>query len=929
MPDPGLLLFQAPWALSALALLPGLYWLLRVTPPRPRKMLFPALMFLQDLKTTEDTPHRTPWWLLMLRLAIAALIILAAAGPFTQQQAKTSRPESLTVVIIDTGWAAASAWQQRIQLAAEILNQAQRAGRPVLLVSGAASISPAGLVPVSAAEAQNRLAALAPHPYRVPRGKLAKALLLNRDIPADAHIHWLSDGIDYGQGGAFIPAMQQLAGRGIAVTVYQPPARWFPLALVPPVPKDGDLKIKILLTGPNTGAQTSTLRSFAADGRQLEDTAILLAAGQRQVEAAIQLPLRLRNQITRVEIVGGQTAAGVLLLDDRHTRKPVGLAVAPGQSSLSLLAPLHYVDKAIRPISEIRRNASIDRLANPANDLILLADRGRLTEADQTRLSAWVSSGGTLIRFAGPRMAAGADDLIPVRLRRGGRSLGGALSWDTPQKLAPFDRSSPFAGLNVPDEVTISRQVLAEPSLELGGRTWARLSDGTPLVTAARSGRGWLILFHTTANAEWSNLPLSGLFVQMMHRLISLAPGISAKPAPDSAAPAAQPRALTPVLTLNGYGQLGKPPATATPISLHDLNSTAPGPHHPPGYYGPEQARRAFNLLAPGASVKPLAKINGAAYAGYEFSMTRDLSGYALLAALILFLLDGGLRLLHAPRSAAAANIVIFACLLSALSGLPLSAQAQTRSAASASGSASADEFAIMATRVTHLAYVRTGDQRIDEISRLGLTSLTQALTRRTSFEPGQPMAVDISKDELAFFPFLYWPVSAQFTAPDPETISRINIFMKSGGTILFDSRDASQAIPELSGIRVTASQRRLAQLLNRLDIPRLEPVPANHVLGKSFYLLQNFPGRWRGGPLWTEADAARRISGILVGSNDYAAAWARNLQGSWLFPVSPGGETQRENAIRAGINIVLYALTGNYKADQVHVPAILQRLGR
>ncbi|MDO9125619.1 MAG: DUF4159 domain-containing protein, partial [Parvibaculum sp.] len=87
---------------------------------------------------------------------------------------------------------------------------------------------------------------------------------------------------------------------------------------------------------------------------------------------------------------------------------------------------------------------------------------------------------------------------------------------------------------------------------------------------------------------------------------------------------------------------------------------------------------------------------------------------------------------------------------------------------------------------------------------------------------------------------------------------------------------------------------------------------------------------------LWVEASLADAgsltndgVTTILVGSNDYAAAWARDARGRPLFPVSPGGERQREMADRFGVNLVMYALTGNYKADQVHVPALLERLGQ
>ena len=115
-------------------------------------------------------------------------------------------------------------------------------------------------------------------------------------------------------------------------------------------------------------------------------------------------------------------------------------------------------------------------------------------------------------------------------------------------------------------------------------------------------------------------------------------------------------------------------------------------------------------------------------------------------------------------------------------------------------------------------------------------------------------------------------------------------------------------------------------------------------MLTKSFYLLRSFPGRWDGGRLWVEADTgtssaspnggrkaqhADGVTSIIVTSNDFAAAWATDDRGRGLYPVQPGGEQQREMAFRTGINIVMHALTGNYKADQVHVPALLERLGQ
>ena len=235
--------------------------------------------------------------------------------------------------------------------------------------------------------------------------------------------------------------------------------------------------------------------------------------------------------------------------------------------------------------------------------------------------------------------------------------------------------------------------------------------------------------------------------------------------------------------------------------------------------------------------------------------------------------------------------------------------------------------------------YVLSGDQRTDETSRSGLSGLVKVLAARTAIEPGEPMAVDIVQDEIAFFPILYWPVLPTAGALDTKVSAKIDAYMRQGGMIIFDTRDFGTAGAAGFGVEAgdgTALQR----LLGKLDIPRLEPVPETHVLTKSFYLLATFPGRWDGGQLWVEAHAgdpadggkARRgdgVTSILVTSNDFAAAWALDDANRPMYPTVPGGQQQREMAFRVGINIAMYALTGNYKADQVHIPALLQRLGQ
>ncbi|MEI6985585.1 MAG: DUF4159 domain-containing protein [Rhodospirillaceae bacterium] len=237
---------------------------------------------------------------------------------------------------------------------------------------------------------------------------------------------------------------------------------------------------------------------------------------------------------------------------------------------------------------------------------------------------------------------------------------------------------------------------------------------------------------------------------------------------------------------------------------------------------------------------------------------------------------------------------------------------------------ASAAELAVKASERTWLGYIATGDEGVDQVTRAGLEGLLKVLSRRTAVDTGGVAALDVESDELSFFPLLYWVVTSSQPALSSLARARVNSYLRHGGTVLFDTRDARSG-----GDSAALALRGLTE---GLELPALTPVPADHVLTRAFYLLKEFPGRTRNGEVWVEASEERRLDGvssIIIGGNDWAGAWAMDADGRPLSAAVPGGERQREIAYRFGVNVVMYALTGNYKADQVHVPAILQRIGR
>ncbi len=887
------MIFATPWALAALAGLPLLWWLLRVTPPNPRTETFPALRLLLGLRAAEETPAHTPWWLLALRMIAATLAILALAGPVLD--ANNDLPgDGPLLLAIDNGWASAPGWQKRLQAANNALDRAARTGREAALLATApdeAGALPTPTPPMPVADLRTRLAALRPMPW--PANRAAAAEALNGWQRPNASTLYIADGLADPGFETFARALTAV-GPVTEICCDSAPVR----VLLPPASEPEGLVAR-LVQMPLPVATTAGVLAQTGDGRTVARADIVIPAGASTGQASIALPSELRNTLTRLVLEGPPSAGSVVLLDERWRRRPVGLLAADQTSADAPFAgDLYYLHRALAPYGEVRTD-DLQTLLSRDLAVLILADVSLPDGAERDALTKWVEKGGLLIRFAGPRLAgAESDGLHPVPLLGGDRQLGGALSWNAPAGLAPFQPTSPFAGLTVPDEVKINRQMLAEPGASLPEHTWAALTDGTPLVTQAAMGAGRVVLFHATANADWSNLPLSGLFVDMLRRLTSLSVGVAGR---------ADSTLLAPVETLDGYGTLSPPPRAATALAADAFAVTPVSPAHPPGLYGPESGRQALNLGATGIELTQAPTIPGARLQSLTDAPAEKPLGPPLLAAAIVLLLADwvvamGLRGLLRSRATAVAMVLILA----------MSAPAWA-----------ADNPAL----TTRLGYIASGDEQVDDIAKSGLAALSDFVNRRTAATLAAPDAIEPGRTDLSVYPLLYWPIVAGAPALTAPQATALNDYMGRGGIILIDTRGSGSGTGFAPGTEETF--RRIAQ---SLTIPVLAPLSTEHVLSRSFYLLHDFPGRFTGDPVWAQRDQDRAndsVSPVIIGGNDWAAAWAADAAGRNPYAVIPGGQRQRIMAYRFGVNLVVYALTGNYKGDQVHVPAILQRLGQ
>ena len=933
--------FAQPLVLLGLLALPALWWLLRLIPPRPRQIAFPPTRLLFDIAPREETPARTPWWLTLLRLALAALMIFAVAGPLWNPPLATATKAAPIALLLDDAWGAAATWDIRLRTADELIARAEADGRGVAIVPLSEPGRDISLETPGAARV--RLRQIRPKPHTLDRAEALGSIARFLQATPQVELIWLTDGIDLGNGEAFVSGLARLLdGRPITVVAGGiKPAH----ALAAADNAAGALSVQVLRAA--TGApETGLVRALDLKGLPLGDARFEFKPEERQTAAQFDLPVEIRNDIARLEIAAERSSGAVQLLDKRWRRRSVGLVSgATSETAQPLLDAVYYLSRALNPFADVRvaegraPAREIERFLEQNLPMLILADVGNVVGGAREQLIRWVEDGGVLVRFAGPRLAAAEaddDDLVPVRLRRGGRTLGGSLTWEKPQQLTGFSREGPFFGTPVPGDVAVTRQVLAEPDSDLGDRTWATLADGTPLVTAVRRGKGLIVLFHVTADTRWSNLPLSGTFVDMLKRIVGLA-GSTAAAEPEGRA-ARTREVVPPTRVLDGFGSFEPPPATARPVPTgYAGRATA---DHPPGFYGPPEALLAVNTLAAGDRLAPIDLSPLAArIEPYRLSEPKDLRGIVFVTALVLLLIDslvvfslsGGWHRLVPRRRAAAAMLIL--CGIAAASALGIGGSR---------ADPVSDDFAMKSTLQTRLAYVITGDSDVDATSKAGLQGLTLFLAQRTALEAGEPIGIDIGRDELAFFPLIYWPVVPNAARPAAEALARADAYMKQGGTILFDTRDAVAAPAGPGGEGRGPGMQALRTILSSLDIPELEPVPRDHVLTKTFFLLRDFPGRFNFGQLWVEAMPAERedeprrparggdgVSSILITSNDLAGAWAIQPDGQPMLPLVPGDPRQREFAFRAGVNIVMYTLTGNYKADQVHVPALLERLGQ
>lgn len=866
-----------------------------------------------DLVNEESVAQTCPLWLRILRIVAVAAAILACSQPIVRPTNAQIDSDTPLVILLDGSWAGAPNWEQSVDFANELLDEAQRMGRLTSVISltdesaDVSTFQPAG-------QQKSVLLNLSPMPWK-PDGD-RNTTVMQSELNMDFDTYWISDGLKFdGQE----KLSEFLGGRGEVFVIggNQPvygilPVKFlFETVRVPVVRSIADDAAEIVVEAVGnelSGREVTLARTIAA-----------FSADSIEAVAEFRVPLEIAYRIQYFRIQEISSAGAVSLVAGGATLNRVALfAGRDSSASGRLLSQLHFLRSALKDTAELIETDLIDAIATDPG-MIILADVANLSEEENASLVSYVSEGGLLVHFAGPRLASSdfgrqEEVLFPVRLR-GSRTVGGSMSWRTARGIKPFASDSPFFGLTIPDDVEVTAQLLAQPSPDLSQYVLAELDDGTPLVTSKQVEDGRVVMFHVTANAEWSTLPLSGLMPAMLNRL-SVSERLPQGVFPDRS----EELMWKPVRILDAGGTLNSIEGVAA-IEGEVVTQQPADSRHPPGFYASGELSAAVGALSSVEEIQPAVfppnfqRIDAFRAAGMR------LDGILIALAILLFAVDAIASVWLSGRLFKAAAI---ASLVAVVLSTPESIGAQDP-----------DRIALQAVRQTSLAYVMTGSANIDSGITAGLKGLGEQLKLRTTVVLGEPLGIDPSSDELGYFPLIYWPVGKTDFSLSRAAVRNLNSYLRNGGMIIVDTADAGYG-----GLLSGGSEGQMSQLVNRLDIPSLQPVPQNHVLTRSFYIISEFPGRYEG-DVWVEAgvhsglampETGDRVNDgvtpIVVGGNDWVSAWAQTDNGISLFSTGFGweGDNRREMAVRFGVNLVMHALTGHYKSDQLQLEALSKK---
>jgi len=891
------------YALLGLLALPLVFFIVKLFPPTPKKFFFSSFFLINKIEKVSVTKKKFPLWLIIFRIILITLIILFFCKPYLNISENKNSTETVKnyIIVADIGWSISKEWDKFKNIVNAISIEAEKQNKKIIFYHSNSKNYNKPKVFETTQSINQYLNKINPVPWQFENSNFKEIIKQNNNFENNKtfFIYSKFDRKNYNEQIKDLDFIYKKVKNKI---------------LIDPVEsiiylKNVSISKESVIFEVSRHAQSKIPTEFSVRITSINNQIVfkkkfVLEQNQTIFYFNEKFPLKVLNQIHKIEIVEQNHAGAKYYFDDYSKKKKIGLYTENTQYRENfLLSPLYYLEKSLEK-DNILKVGNLDQLIKFDCSVIIIPDKGKIPKKDHLKLNNWLTKGGTIIRFASTKLANNSISFLPAsNLLMAVRNLGGPLIMEEALKISPFKKTSIFHGLPVPKDITFKKQLIID-SNNNNLLIAASLSDNTPLVSLGNIEKGKVFLFHITANNDWSNLPLSSLFSEMLQRIILL----SEKKITKSV------KSLSLTKEINGYGNLNNTLKNSILKDAALLKKITPSENYLPGIYENNELTVALNL-----SDKIVDKnFKNSFDKNYEIltnfkKQILDLRPILIKIILFMFIIDMLISMILKSNFNFISSFYKNKNLLSLFFLLMFFLNSNV---------IYSENF----SKDTFLAYVKTNDKKLNAISNSGLNTIKNLLKTRTSISPVAIIEIDIIKDPLYSIPFLYWPLPEDLIELDVKTITKIKNYLANGGMILFDVIGFSRESFNLDNNKFKS----IKDFLSSIEAADLTPIPKNHTLTKSFYLLKKFPGRWDNKNLLVENSSLELndgVNSVILGFNDWASAWALDSNNDPLFSVVPGGERQREASYRFGINITMYALTGNYKSDQIHYKSILNRL--
>ena len=888
--------FVYPYLLFIALFLPFIWIFLKTSPPLPNLKKFPAIIFLAKKKSLDQTPEKISYPMVILRLVILIFLIIGFSQP---QINKANNNQIQNLIVLDNSWLSGTSWIDRKQKIIELI-QSQESELNNFSIITTTEFSKGNffnLYNKKPSEIIEFVSSLEPLSWEPNYSLLYKKLKENKRIYDN--IYWFTEPlIDKDKESLY----SYLSKKNLKI-IKSSEKKILPIVKFS---QKENNTYEFVISHPLNIFSEGVIDSFDQEknllyrvpyeGKSIQKNEIFFT------KIYINIPLSIREKISYFQINKINSSATKIYLNKIQTKKTIGIvSINQNEKALKFNSGNYFVDKALDNKFEIKKD-SLENLIDMKLKLLFVDDLFLINKLIDAKIISWVKKGGTLIKFGGTNtinnMLDESESSLKDNFSLTGRiiNVDSQLSLKKSLKISNISINSPLYGLTVPDDIKVKQYIESQPSVTSKKiNIWLSLENGTPLISSISLQKGKIIFFHIPSNATWSNLPLSYFFLEIIERIINQTQGEKLK----------KDKILKPFLNLNAMGELVKPSAQSLNIDNKIIkDSVKVNYDYPPGLYKDNEdfyaLNQSDNLYYDFKIVKDF-KSQG--FQEITNNRTLNFKPFFLISAFFLFFLDTLVTLFLRQLLKIERTKFLLVILILIFSS-------------SNSHSKSLDIEKVMSNKI---GYIVTGNDKVDKITHNGLKVLSKFISSKTAAIFSEPTPIDLKEDKLLYYPIIYWPTDSGLN----ELPKKIKRFLNDGGLLLIDCK-----LDELN-FMINKCLDSFQKLLKNNQIGQFKEIDEKHAMSKSFYIINNFPGRKNNSIYFatTELGDFDNTASVIIGNNDWVGAWAKNENNEFLFSLLQNDLKQRNVSFKFGVNLLIYSLTGNYKTDQVHIPEFLKRI--